>query len=75
VADQIRLWQMERDRLQKAPGFLYEDFSSLNEFQVLKQYAEDSGILLYANPGIGHGVLVITQEGHEKMKEYLRNQR
>jgi len=75
VADQIRLWQMERDRLQKLSGTLYEDFKSLNEFQVVKNFAENNKVLVYSNPTIGTGLLVISPEGEVMLREYLEGRK
>ncbi|KAJ5675731.1 hypothetical protein N7462_008628 [Penicillium macrosclerotiorum] len=47
VTDQIRLWQLERDRLRATPGFLFKEFSTLSEYQVLCQYAAEIGVLVW----------------------------
>lgn len=47
VTDQIRLWQLERDRLRATPGFLFRDFSTLAEYQAPCQYAEEIGVLVW----------------------------
>jgi transcription initiation factor TFIIH subunit 4 len=40
VVDQIKLWEMERDRLQFTDGVLYSQFMSLSDYELLKKYAE-----------------------------------
>lgn len=47
VTDQIRLWQLERDRLRATAGFLFKDFSNLQEYQAPCQYAADIGVLVW----------------------------
>ncbi|KAJ5225203.1 General transcription and DNA repair factor IIH subunit TFB2 [Penicillium chermesinum] len=47
VTDQIRLWQLERDRLKATPGFLFKDFSSLADYQTPCEYARDIGVLVW----------------------------
>lgn len=40
VVDQIKLWEIERDRFLFKEGVLYSQFLSQNDFQLLKKYAE-----------------------------------
>lgn len=47
IADQIKLWQLELDRIQAFDGFLFTDFASEQEYQVLSKYAEEIGVLLW----------------------------
>jgi transcription initiation factor TFIIH subunit 4 len=47
VVDQIRLWQLERDRIKATPGFLFKDFASLSEFEAPCRYAEEIGVLVW----------------------------
>ena len=47
VVDQIRLWQLERDRVKATPGFLFKDFVSLAEYEAPCRYAEEIGVLLW----------------------------
>jgi len=39
VTDQIRLWEMERDRFEFAHGVLYSQFLSQKDFDLLRDYA------------------------------------
>ena len=56
-------------------GTLYEDFKSLNDFQVVKNFAENNKVLVYSNPTIGTGLLVITPEGESMLREYLESRK
>ncbi|BDD54948.1 hypothetical protein MAP00_000514 [Monascus purpureus] len=47
VIDQIRLWQLERDRVKATPGFLFKDFVSLAEYEAPCRYAEEIGVLVW----------------------------
>ena len=40
LADQIRLWAMERDRLTFQEGVLYNQFLAQSDFEVLRNYAK-----------------------------------
>lgn len=39
IIDQIRLWEIERDRFQFTDGVLYSQFISQNEFEILRDFA------------------------------------
>ena len=40
VSDQIRLWELERDRFRFSEGVLYNQFLSQADFQMLRDYAK-----------------------------------
>lgn len=46
VTDQIKLWEIERDRFTFKDGVLYSQFLSQNDFELLRNYASVSGGLL-----------------------------
>jgi len=47
VMDQIRLWQMEQDRMVDSPGFLMKDFSGEEEYRRNRDYARDLAVLIW----------------------------
>lgn len=47
VVDQIRLWQLEGDRMKATVGFLFKDFSSQAEYEAPRKYAEEIGVLVW----------------------------
>lgn len=47
VVDQIRLWQLENERMRTSAGFLFKDFDSLDEYVSLSGYAEEIGVLVW----------------------------
>lgn len=49
VVDQIRLWQMEGDRMTAKPGYLVKDFANEREYEETKGYADNLGVLLWQN--------------------------
>ncbi|CAG2177269.1 unnamed protein product [Oppiella nova] len=53
VVDQISLWEQERDRLIYKDGVLYSQFNSQPDFDLLKKYANDLGVLIWSNPQRG----------------------
>ncbi|KAK4166594.1 putative RNA polymerase II transcription factor B subunit 2 [Cladorrhinum sp. PSN259] len=49
VVDQIRLWQLESERMRTTPGFLFKDFDSLDEYVDMSTYAQEIGVLVWKN--------------------------
>lgn len=47
VTDQIRLWQLERDRLRATAGFLFKDFNNSAEYEAPCKYAAEIGVLVW----------------------------
>jgi len=45
VVDQIRLWQLESERMRRVPGFLFKEFDSFEAYFEVCTYAEEIGIL------------------------------
>ncbi|KAJ5090493.1 hypothetical protein N7532_009177 [Penicillium argentinense] len=69
VTDQIRLWQLERDRLRATAGFLFKDFTSLAEYQAPCQYAEEIGVLVWKSDK--KRMFFVT--GHEQVVAFLKS--
>ncbi|RDL41889.1 Uncharacterized protein BP5553_01868 [Venustampulla echinocandica] len=51
VVDQIRLWQIENERMKATPGFLFKDFESQKEYDGCVKYADEIGVLVWKNDG------------------------
>ena len=49
VVDQIKLWQIENERMKATPGFLISDFANADEYKRACQYARDIAVLAWAN--------------------------
>ncbi|KAG9092204.1 RNA polymerase II transcription factor B 52 kDa subunit [Ceratobasidium sp. UAMH 11750] len=47
VQDQIRLWEMEQNRVQEAEGYLYTEFGSQADYDLVLKYAKDCDLVLY----------------------------
>ncbi|EER28366.1 RNA polymerase II transcription factor B 52 kDa subunit [Coccidioides posadasii str. Silveira] len=69
VVDQIRLWQLERDRLKATPGFLFKDFASSAEFEAPCRYAEEIGVLVWKSEK--RRMFFVTR--HEQVAAFLRS--
>lgn len=71
VTDQIRLWQLERDRLRATPGFLFKDFVSSAEYQAPCQYAAEIGVLVWKSDR--KRMFFVTR--HEQVAAFLRSKK
>ncbi|KAI5954425.1 TFB2 [Candida jiufengensis] len=49
VVDQIKLWQLELDRIQTFEGYLFKDFANLQEYEILSNYATELGVLIWSD--------------------------
>jgi len=73
VVDQIKLWELERDRFTFSEGVLYNQFLSQHDFEVLRNYAKDLGVLVWENPL--KRVMVVTRGGHDDVKRFWKRQK
>ncbi|KAJ8300233.1 hypothetical protein KUTeg_021752 [Tegillarca granosa] len=63
VTDQIRLWELEYDRFRFNEGVLYSQFLSQTDFELLRDYARDLGVLIWDSPA--KRVMVVSRGGHD----------
>jgi len=70
VVDQIRLWEIEKNRLRPSPGWLYSQFNRQLDFESTLQYASELGVVLWSNQK--RRLLCITADGHQAVGAYVR---
>lgn len=73
IMDQLRLWELERDRFTFREGVLYSQFISQSDFQLLRNYAADLGVLIWDNPS--KRVMVVNRNGHDEVKRFWKRHR
>ncbi|XP_077511118.1 general transcription factor IIH subunit 4 marionette [Amblyomma americanum] len=73
IMDQLRLWELERDRFVFREGVLYSQFISQSDFQLLRNYASDLGVLIWDNPS--KRVMVVNRNGHDEVKRFWKRHR
>ncbi|CAB4007195.1 General transcription factor IIH subunit 4 [Paramuricea clavata] len=73
IADQIRLWELEKCRMQMTEGVLYNQFLSMSDFETLRKYAEDLGVLIWANSN--KRVMIVSKSGHDDVKKFWKRQK
>uniref|UniRef100_A0A8R1DRD9 General transcription factor IIH subunit 4 n=1 Tax=Caenorhabditis japonica TaxID=281687 RepID=A0A8R1DRD9_CAEJA len=73
VADQIRLWEDERHRMDLRDAYIYSHFESEDEFFGVRDFAQQQKILLWAD---NHQKLVIVnEEGHEQVRQWYKKEK
>ncbi|KAF8921182.1 transcription factor Tfb2 [Mucidula mucida] len=69
VQDQIRLWELEKNRLKSQDGFLYTEFKSLADYELVLDYAKDLGVVLWENAA--KRAFFATSDGHASIKTFI----
>lgn len=68
--DQIRLWEMERNRLTFTESVLYNQFLSQRDYEVVRDYAQEIGVLVHGNDQ--KRTVVVTKNGHDDVKKFWK---
>lgn len=71
VVDQIRLWQLENERMKNEGGFLFKDFESPEEYFALSGYAEEIGVLEWKNDK--KAMFFVSK--YEQIRDYLKSRK
>lgn len=71
VVDQIRLWQLENERMKTTPGFLFRDFEDPKEFLDTVKFAEEIGVLVWSSEQMG----MFFASKYEQIKDYLKSRK
>ncbi|KAF9238530.1 transcription factor Tfb2 [Melanogaster broomeanus] len=69
VQDQIRLWELERNRVKSAEGFLYKDFASQADYEYVLSYAKQLGVVIWENTP--KRCFFGTLEGHANIRGFI----
>ncbi|GAA5972485.1 hypothetical protein JCM11641_001866 [Rhodosporidiobolus odoratus] len=70
VVDQIRLWEHERRRIQTMDGFLYDDFSSSHDFELVMGYAKEIGALLWHSEK--NRKVMVKTDGNNHIRDFIK---
>ncbi|KAI8637144.1 RNA polymerase II transcription factor B subunit 2 [Parasitella parasitica] len=70
VIDQIRLWEMERNRLKPTASYLYHEFNIQADFDAAEKYAKDLDVLLWSSAQ--KRTMIISESGHESVKSFVK---
>lgn len=73
VQDQIRLWELERNRTKSQPGFLYTEFASQADYDYVLTYAKQLNVVLWENPT--KRCFFAALEGHANIRGFIERKR
>jgi transcription initiation factor TFIIH subunit 4 len=71
VVDQIRLWQIENERMKATPGFLFKEFESQKEYDGCSRYADEIGVLVWKSDA--KRMFFVTR--HEQLRDYIKSRK
>ncbi|KAB5590646.1 RNA polymerase II transcription factor B subunit 2 [Ceratobasidium theobromae] len=69
VQDQIRLWEMEQNRVQEAEGYLYTEFGSQADYELVLKYAKECNLVLYESARDRQ--FFAKADGHALIRQYI----
>ncbi|KAJ1020638.1 hypothetical protein NDA16_004031 [Ustilago loliicola] len=73
VSDQIRLWEREKNRVVQNLGSLFTDFTSQFDFEEVRNYAKQLGVLVWEDEGKRR--FFVDEAGNEPVRDYIRRRR
>ncbi|RFU73160.1 hypothetical protein TARUN_9090, partial [Trichoderma arundinaceum] len=71
VVDQIRLWQLENERMKTTSGFLFRDFTDDRDYLDTARFSEEIGVLVWRND---HARMFFANK-HEQIKDFLKTRK
>uniref|UniRef100_K3WQJ2 General transcription factor IIH subunit 4 n=1 Tax=Globisporangium ultimum (strain ATCC 200006 / CBS 805.95 / DAOM BR144) TaxID=431595 RepID=K3WQJ2_GLOUD len=71
IADQIYLWERERNRVTFHEGVLFDGFNTQDDFERVVKYAKDLSVLTWADRI--HFKLTISTAGIDRVKHFIQN--
>ncbi|KAL3427744.1 RNA polymerase II transcription factor B subunit 2 [Phlyctema vagabunda] len=72
VVDQIRLWQIENERMKATPGFLFRDFDGgQKEYEGCVRYADEIGVLVWKSDA--KRMFFVTRL--EQVRDYIKSRK
>ncbi|EKM57798.1 uncharacterized protein PHACADRAFT_171015 [Phanerochaete carnosa HHB-10118-sp] len=69
VQDQIRLWELEKNRMKSQEGYLYTAFASQADYEYVLNYAKQLGVVLWESSG--RRCFFGTLEGHPNIRGFI----
>ncbi|PWN19820.1 putative TFB2-TFIIH subunit [Microstroma glucosiphilum] len=70
VTDQVRLWEREKNRVAAEEGYLYMDFSSAEDFKLVRDYAKSLSVLLWQEERSRR--FFVEARGQEPVRDFIR---
>jgi len=73
VQDQIRLWELERNRLKSHEGYLYTAFQSQADYEFVLNYAKELNVVLWENAS--RRCFFGSLDGHANIKGFIERRK
>lgn len=73
VQDQIRLWELERNRTKTEEGYLYREFATQGDFELVLTYAKEQDLVLWENSS--KRMFVAKEDGHGSIRGFIERRR
>ncbi|KAG7444726.1 transcription factor Tfb2 [Guyanagaster necrorhizus] len=73
VQDQIRLWELEKNRLKSQEGCLYTSFTSQADYELVLKYAKQLDVVLWENAA--KRCFFGSLEGHANIREFIERRK
>lgn len=73
VQDQIRLWELEKNRLKSQEGCLYTSFTSQADYELVLNYAKQLDVVLWENTA--RRCFFGSLEGHANIREFIERRK
>ena len=70
IVDQIKLWEIERNRLTFEDSALYNQFLSQTDYELVRDYAQEIGVLIHSNDQ--KRTVIVTHDGHDQVKKFWK---
>ncbi|TGJ79317.1 hypothetical protein E0Z10_g9438 [Xylaria hypoxylon] len=71
VVDQIRLWQLDTERMLATSGFLFKDFDDYKEYNEICNFADDIGVVAWRNDRRG----MFFASKVDQIKDFMRTRK
>jgi transcription initiation factor TFIIH subunit 4 len=71
VVDQIRLWQLDTERMLATSGFLFKDFDDYKEYNEICNFADDIGVVIWRNDRKG----MFFASKVDQIKDFMRTRK
>ncbi|KAI0201648.1 transcription factor Tfb2 [Astrocystis sublimbata] len=71
VVDQIRLWQLDTERMLATSGFLFKDFDDYKEYNEICNFADDIGVVAWRNDRKG----MFFASKVDQIKDFMRTRK
>jgi transcription initiation factor TFIIH subunit 4 len=71
VVDQIRLWQIENERMKATAGFLFKEFGGEEEYRETVGYADSMGVLVWRNDARR----IFFANRHEALRDFIKGRK